>query len=78
MPSPDDIVSNWKGNIDNDFAETIRQTFQIPDDDSYVYRAESFAMTLPQIESQLDKLKYKYQFHGQQIEVSLNSERDID
>ncbi|TVY84122.1 hypothetical protein LSUE1_G001859 [Lachnellula suecica] len=71
MPSPDEIFSNWHGLIDNDFFQTISQTFDLPNDDSYVYRAESFAMTMPQIKEVVDSgtLKYKYQAHGQQIVV---------
>jgi len=69
MPSPDEIFSNWKGIIDNDFAKTITQTFNLSENDDYVYRAESFAMTLSQIQEQADKLKYKYQSNGSQIEV---------
>lgn len=78
MPSPDEIFSTWKGVIDSDFVETIRQTFQLPEDDDFIYRADSFAMTLKEIGSQADKLKYKYQSHGQQIEVRLHPARDID
>ncbi|KAE8448724.1 hypothetical protein EG329_008939 [Mollisiaceae sp. DMI_Dod_QoI] len=72
MSPPNEIFDNWHGIIDNDFSRTIRKTFNIPEDDKYVYRTESFAMTLPQIQTQLDagSLKYKYQSHGQQIEVS--------
>ncbi|CZR51390.1 uncharacterized protein PAC_01265 [Phialocephala subalpina] len=71
MPSPDEIFDNWHGIIDNDFSSTIRKTFDLPEDDKYVYRAESFSMTFPQIQAQLEggSLKYKYQSHGQQIEV---------
>ncbi|KAK0110168.1 hypothetical protein ONS95_002819 [Cadophora gregata] len=71
MPSPDEIFANWRGVIDNDFSKTIIHTFNLPDQDDYVYRAEGFAMTLRQIQDQIDsgKLKYKYQSHGQQIEV---------
>jgi hypothetical protein len=72
MPSPDDIFTNWRGLEDNDLFATIRTTFELPPEDSYVYRAESFAMTLAQIEEQVQTrtLKYKYQAHGQPIEVS--------
>jgi hypothetical protein len=71
MPSADEIFVNWHGIIDNDLFATISMTFELPLDDSYVYRAESFAMTMAQIQEQVDsgKLKYKYQSHGQQIEV---------
>merc|ERR1712093_84936 len=71
MSSPDDIFANWRGLIDSDFSKTITQTFDLPDQDNYVYRAEAFAMTLRQIQEQIDsgKLKYKYQSHGQQIQV---------
>jgi site-specific recombinase len=71
MASSEEIFSNWNGIISNDFAETISQTFKLPKNDTYIYRADSFAMTLPQIASQADKLKYKYQSHGQAIEVCL-------
>jgi hypothetical protein len=72
MPSPDKIFANWQGIIDNDLFATISKTFELSTEDSYVYRAETFAMTLAQIQEQVDsgKLKYKYQAHGQQIEVS--------
>ncbi|TVY86557.1 hypothetical protein LAWI1_G006649 [Lachnellula willkommii] len=72
MPSPDEIFENWHGLVANDFSKTISQTFDLPSEDNYVYRAESFAMTMAQIKELLDSgaLKYKYQAHGQQIEVS--------
>jgi len=75
MSSPDDIFANWRGLIDSDFSKTITQTFDLPDQDNYVYRAEAFAMTLRQIQEQIDsgKLKYKYQSHGQQIQVNISS-----
>jgi hypothetical protein len=71
MASPDEVFANWHGLVDNDLFVTIRKSFELPSDDSYVYRAESFAMTLAQIEEQVEMgtLKYKYQAHGQQIEV---------
>lgn len=71
MPSPEEIFGKWLGVIDNNFSQTMRQTFDLPADDGYLYRAESFAMTLDQIQEQIDsgKLKYKYQSNGQQIEV---------
>jgi hypothetical protein len=71
MPSPDEIFDNWSGLVDNDFFKTVSQTFGLPSEDDYVYRAESFAMTMPQIKELVDSgtVKYKYQAHGQQIEV---------
>jgi hypothetical protein len=71
MPSPDGIFSNWKGIIQNEFSETISKTFEIDPTDSYVYRAESFAMTMPQIQQLLNSgdLKYKYQSHGKELDV---------
>lgn len=71
MPSPAEIFANWHGIIDNDFCKTISQTFELAQDDGYVYRADAFAMTLSQIQEQIDsgKLKYKYSAHGQQIET---------
>jgi hypothetical protein len=84
MPSPNDIFANWHGLEDNDLFATIRTTFELPPEDSYVYRAESFAMTLAQIEEQVQTgtLKYKYQAHGQPIEVSSatgsQSSRNVD
>ena len=75
MPSPDEIFEIWHGLIANDFSETICQTFDLHNEDNYVYRAESFAMTMAQIKELIDSetLKYKYQAHGQQIEVCLAS-----
>jgi hypothetical protein len=72
MPPPDEIFANWDGIADNDLFATISKSFDLPSDDSFVYRAESFAMTLTQIQEQVNsgKLKYKYQSHGQQIDVS--------
>ena len=71
MPTPDAIFETWKGIIDNDFAKTVAETFLLASNDGYVYRAEAFAMTLSQIEEQVNsgKLKYKYLSNGQQIEV---------
>lgn len=71
MPSPARVFANWHGIIDDEFCKTISQIFDLPDDDEYVYRAEAFAMTLSQIQEQINsgKLKYKYSAHGQQIEV---------
>jgi hypothetical protein len=73
MPSPDEIFANWHGVIDNDFSEIVSQTFKIPPDDTYIYRTEAFAMTLVQIQQQIESgnLKYKYSAHGKQIEVCL-------
>jgi hypothetical protein len=71
MPSPDKILSNWNGIINNDFAQTIAATFELADDDAFIYRAESFAMTLLEIRQVADKLKYKYQAHGKQVEVGV-------
>jgi hypothetical protein len=68
MVSPDEIFANWHGVMDNDFYKTLGQTFDVPENDPYVYRAESFTMTLSQIREQ-PELKYKYQAHGQAIEV---------
>ena len=66
--SPDDAYANWSG-VKDDFAETICATFGVTIDDDYLYRAESFAMTLAEVQEKADKLKYKYQSHGKQIEV---------
>ncbi|KAH6710599.1 hypothetical protein BKA61DRAFT_645047 [Leptodontidium sp. MPI-SDFR-AT-0119] len=77
MPSPNEIFAHWPGLIDNDFSKTITTTFGIPEQDNYVYRAEAFATALGQIQEKVDsgELKYKYQSHGQQIQVS---ESDIN
>lgn len=71
MPSPDDILSKWEGIIENDFSKTISRTFEVDPVDNYVYRAESFAMTLPQIQQLINSgnLKYKYQSHGKELDV---------
>ncbi|CAL3964350.1 unnamed protein product [Diplocarpon coronariae] len=73
MPSPDEIFANWGGIIDNNFSKTIVSTFNLSADDNYVYRADSFAMGLKQVQEQIDtgELRYKYQSHGQKIEVKL-------
>ena len=73
MPSPDEIFSNWKRTFENDFSETISRTFELDPTDSYVYRAESFAMTMPQIQKLLNSgdLKYKYQSHGKELDVRI-------
>lgn len=58
--------------IDSNFALTIRKTFNLPDDDDYIYRAESFAMTLSEVQKQLETghLKYTYQsHHGEVLQV---------
>jgi hypothetical protein len=74
MPSPDEMFCNWKGVVENDFAETIYKTFDLSPTDGYLYMVESFAMTMPQIQEQLNlgKLKYKYQSHGQELDVCLS------
>ena len=77
MPSPDEIFANWQGIIDNDFFKTICQTFDIPENDPYIYRAEAFSMTLSKVKEQ-PELKYKYQSHGQAIEVCALSWLDIN
>lgn len=66
--SPDSVFDNWDG-IKSNFAKTICQTFGFTVDDEYLYRAESIAMTLADVQEKADKLKYKYQSHGKQIEV---------
>lgn len=70
-PAPEEIFDSYHGIIDNDFSKTIRDTFKLPGDDTYIYRAESFAKTLPQIQEAISngKLKYVYQEHGKPIEV---------
>lgn len=70
-PSSDEIFDNWNGIIDDDFSKTILDTFGLSKDDNYVYRAESFAMTLPQIQeaTSTGKLKYHYQDHGKVLQV---------
>jgi hypothetical protein len=72
MPSSDGIFANWRGIIDDDLFATIRTAFELPSQDHYVYRAESFEMTLAQIEEHVNtgKLKWNYQAHGQGIEVN--------
>jgi hypothetical protein len=77
MRSPDEIFANWHGVIDDDFFKTISESFALPEDDPYIYRAESFAMTLSQIKQQ-PELKYKYQSHGQAIEVCPLPQCDIN
>ncbi|PQE09611.1 transcription factor nrm1 whi5 protein [Rutstroemia sp. NJR-2017a WRK4] len=69
--SPEEIFDSWHGIIDEDFCKTIRETFKLPEDDTYIYRAGSFAKTLPQIEEAITKgkQKYIYQEHGKPIEV---------
>ncbi|TVY15013.1 hypothetical protein LARI1_G006655 [Lachnellula arida] len=54
MPSPDEIFENWHGLIANDFSKTTSQTFDLPGEDNYIYRAESFAMTMAQIKELID------------------------
>ncbi|KAM0124821.1 hypothetical protein ACHAP3_001847 [Botrytis cinerea] len=76
-PSSDEIFDNWGGIIEDDFSKTILETFGLSSDDNYVYRAESFAMTLSQIQetTSTGKLKYHYQDHGKVVQVPL---ADID
>ena len=75
MTSPDAIVEQWQGMIDNNFSKTIKQTFNLPeDDDQYVYHSESFAMPLSQIQAMIDTGKMKYHYRGPDgfITVRLN------
>lgn len=53
-PSPDVILKNWNGMIDNDFQLTIRKTFNLPDKDEYAYATESFQMTLAQVKKKME------------------------
>jgi hypothetical protein len=71
MLSPDEVFANWRDLVENDLFTTIRSTFGLEGEDSFIYRAEAFAMTLAQIEEQVatGKLKYKYQAHGKPLEV---------
>jgi hypothetical protein len=71
MPTPTEIYANWNGIIDKDFCSLILQVFNLQNDDSYIYRAESFAMTLQQIQQYMERSmpKYKYSIHGSQVEV---------
>jgi len=70
--SSDAAFANWSG-IKDGFAETICDAFGISIDNDYQYRAESFAMTLAEVQEKANKLKYKYQSHGKQIEVVCGS-----
>lgn len=74
-PSSDEIFNNWSGIIDDNFSKTVLDTFGLSQDDKYVYRAESFAMTLPQIQETVStgKLKYHYQDQGKVLQVGLHS-----
>ncbi|KAF4635417.1 hypothetical protein G7Y89_g2679 [Cudoniella acicularis] len=54
MASSDEIFDRWHGIVENDFTKTIAQTFDLPPDDSYVYRAESFGMKLLEIEEKIE------------------------
>ncbi|APA12090.1 hypothetical protein sscle_09g068600 [Sclerotinia sclerotiorum 1980 UF-70] len=76
-PSSDEIFNNWSGIIDDNFSKTVLDTFGLSQDDKYVYRAESFAMTLPQIQETVStgKLKYHYQDQGKVLQIPL---ADID
>jgi hypothetical protein len=71
MPSPDEVFAKWHGLVENGLFTTIRATFGLEGEDSFIYRAEAFAMTLAEIEEQVatGKLKYKYQAHGKIVEV---------
>lgn len=80
MPSPssDEIFDTWNGIIEDDFSTTVLNTFGLSEDDNYVYRAESFAMTLPQIQATIStgKLKYHYQDKGSIIQVRCLEQRN--
>ncbi|RDW62360.1 hypothetical protein BP6252_11793 [Coleophoma cylindrospora] len=53
MVSPDAVLENWKGMVDDDFEVTIRTAFDLPPVDDYVYAAESFQMTLAQVQESM-------------------------
>jgi hypothetical protein len=71
MPSSDEILSAWAGIANDSFPDTIRKTFHLPQNDAYQYKAESFSMTLSQIEELISRspLKWTYQNHDGVIEV---------
>ena len=73
MPSPDAIFEKWAGMVDDDFQQTIKETFDLPADDTYIYKAESFAMTFAEIKDQIDSgiYKYKYRSHDQVFQVRI-------
>lgn len=62
MFSPDVILENWSGMIDDDLEVTIRRAFDIPQEDGYMYAAESFQMTLAQVQETMTtgKLVWSY------------------
>jgi ribosomal protein S3AE len=62
MASPDSIFQSWKGMVDDDFRKTIEETFSLKHDDGYVYRVESFAMTLAQVEAAIATGQYIYRY----------------
>jgi len=67
------IFSAWSGFPNRDIITTIREMFKISDDDHYVYRVHSFAMTLSQIQEALNNpfLKYIYKdtINGETVEA---------
>lgn len=62
MVLPDAVFGNWKGMIDDDFEVTIRKAFDLPQQDDYIYAAESFQMTLAQVQEGMatGKLVWSY------------------
>lgn len=77
-PNPDEIFTNWHGLMDGSLQKTINETFNIPENDEYIYRAEAFAMTLAQVQEALDSgtLKYMYQANHKAITVCPFSSSD--
>jgi hypothetical protein len=75
MPLPDEILQQWKGMIDNDFRRTIQTTFGLSENDNYVYKVESFSMTLAQVEAAVasGEYVYRYAINGQMQKVECTS-----
>jgi hypothetical protein len=70
---PDLILSQWTGMLDT-FEHTIQNAFSLPENDGTVYEAESFRMTLSEIQNELQSGKYKYHYrsHGQPVIVPVS------
>ncbi|KAL3422649.1 hypothetical protein PVAG01_06805 [Phlyctema vagabunda] len=75
-PDPDSIVERWQG-MRGDLQTTIRETFQLPEEDEYVYAAEAFQKTLAQVQQEMATGKYRWNYRSADHQIIPVSEADI-
>lgn len=64
----DDACKCWDGILDDDFPATIRNTFDISEQDDYQYAAGTYQVTLAQVEQDIKNGHYKWIYWSPQKE----------